>query len=117
MLNTFIKYFMENKLVTVLILIALITWGNVTAAFNLDTGYLTKKSVPDDAINMCLSMREVHSLCIGFDSELKNFLQHIQPFKTLEEIRKAFIPIPNTMLGITNAFKSNNGTPSVLHYQ
>ena len=50
MLNNIIKYFLENKLVTVLILISLITWGVVTSPFNWDTGFLPKDPVPVDAI-------------------------------------------------------------------
>ncbi|WP_047418623.1 efflux RND transporter permease subunit [Cellulophaga sp. Hel_I_12] len=50
MLNKLIKYFLENKLVTVLILITLITWGVVTSPFNWDTGFLPKDPVPVDAI-------------------------------------------------------------------
>ena len=50
MLNNIIKYFLENKLVTVLILITLTTWGVVTSPFNWDTGFLPKDPVPVDAI-------------------------------------------------------------------
>ncbi len=50
MLNKLIKYFLENKLVTVLILITLITWGVVTSPFNWNTGFLPKDPVPVDAI-------------------------------------------------------------------
>jgi Cu(I)/Ag(I) efflux system membrane protein CusA/SilA len=50
MLNRIIKYFLENKLVTVLILISLITWGVVTSPFNWNTGFLPKDPVPVDAI-------------------------------------------------------------------
>jgi Cu(I)/Ag(I) efflux system membrane fusion protein len=68
-----------------------------------------------DGINMSLFTGEAHSAWMGLSGDLKNSLQHIQHFKTLEEIRKAFIPISNTMLGITNAFKPNKGTLYVLH--
>lgn len=50
MLNRIIKYFLENKLVTVLILISLITWGVVTSPFNWDTGFIPRDPVPVDAI-------------------------------------------------------------------
>jgi copper/silver efflux system protein len=50
MLNNIIKYFLENKLVTVLILITLIAWGLVTTPFNWNTGFLPKDPVPVDAI-------------------------------------------------------------------
>ncbi|GBF20583.1 cation efflux system protein CusA [Arenibacter sp. NBRC 103722] len=50
MLNKLIKYFLENKLVTVLILLTIITWGVATSPFNWDTGFLPKDPVPVDAI-------------------------------------------------------------------
>ncbi|MBT8290939.1 MAG: efflux RND transporter permease subunit, partial [Muriicola sp.] len=50
MLNRTIKYFLENKLVTVLLLITLTTWGIITSPFNWDTGILPEDPVPVDAI-------------------------------------------------------------------
>lgn len=50
MLNRIIKYFLENKLFTILILLGFITWGIVTSPFGWDTGILPKDPVPVDAI-------------------------------------------------------------------
>ncbi len=50
MLNRIIKYFLENRLVTVLILIGFITWGVVTAPFGWSVGSLPSDPVPVDAI-------------------------------------------------------------------
>ncbi len=50
MLKPVIKYFLENKLVTVLLLIALVAWGVVTSPFDWNTGFLPKDPVPVDAI-------------------------------------------------------------------
>jgi Cu(I)/Ag(I) efflux system membrane protein CusA/SilA len=50
MLNRIIKYFLENKLVTVLILIGFIAWGIVTAPFGWQVGALPSDPVPVDAI-------------------------------------------------------------------
>ncbi|QBA64536.1 efflux RND transporter permease subunit [Muriicola soli] len=50
MLKRTIKYFLENKLVTVLLLISLTTWGIITSPFNWDTGFLPEDPVPVDAI-------------------------------------------------------------------
>jgi copper/silver efflux system protein len=50
MLNKIIKYFLENKLVTVLILTGFVAWGVVTAPFGWDTGALPSDPVPVDAI-------------------------------------------------------------------
>lgn len=50
MLNKIIKYFLENKLITVLILTGLIAWGILTAPFGWNLGSLPSDPVPVDAI-------------------------------------------------------------------
>ncbi|MCF8224790.1 MAG: efflux RND transporter permease subunit [Bacteroidales bacterium] len=50
MLNRIIKFFLENKLVTVLILAGFIAWGMITAPFGWDLGGLPSDPVPVDAI-------------------------------------------------------------------
>lgn len=50
MLNRIIKYFLENKLVTILILLTLVSWGIVTAPFGWQIGALPSDPVPVDAI-------------------------------------------------------------------
>ncbi|WP_159520179.1 efflux RND transporter permease subunit [Sunxiuqinia indica] len=50
MLNKTIRFFLENKLVTSLILILFVSWGIVTSPFGWDTGILPKDPVPVDAI-------------------------------------------------------------------
>lgn len=50
MLNKIIKYFLENRLVTALILIVIIFWGISTSPFNWNTGFFPKDPVPVDAI-------------------------------------------------------------------
>ncbi|WP_020531095.1 efflux RND transporter permease subunit [Flexithrix dorotheae] len=50
MLNQIIRYFLENKLVTVLILLGFIAWGIVTAPFGWQVGALPSDPVPVDAI-------------------------------------------------------------------
>ncbi|MEQ8363911.1 MAG: efflux RND transporter permease subunit [Cyclobacteriaceae bacterium] len=50
MLNKIIRYFLENKLVTFLVLIIFIGWGLVTAPFGWNTGFLPSDPVPVDAI-------------------------------------------------------------------
>ncbi|WP_422356019.1 efflux RND transporter permease subunit [Roseivirga pacifica] len=49
MINTLIKFFLENRLVTFLLIVLLVGWGLVTAPFSWDTG-LPKDPVPVDAI-------------------------------------------------------------------
>ena len=50
MLNKIIRYFLENKLVTILILLTIVVWGVIVSPFNWETGFLPKDPVPVDAI-------------------------------------------------------------------
>ncbi|WP_341222157.1 efflux RND transporter permease subunit [Polaribacter atrinae] len=50
MLNKIIKYLIENKIVSVLLLVLFIGWGTVNAPFNWDTGFLPSNPVAVDAI-------------------------------------------------------------------
>ena len=50
MLNKIIKFFLENKLVTFILLIVFIGWGIVNSPFNWETGLLPSDPVPVDAI-------------------------------------------------------------------
>jgi Cu(I)/Ag(I) efflux system membrane protein CusA/SilA len=50
MLNKIIKFFLENKLVTILLLTVFLAWGVVTSPFGWDTGFLPSDPVPVDAI-------------------------------------------------------------------
>ncbi|HEY9185566.1 MAG TPA: efflux RND transporter permease subunit [Salegentibacter sp.] len=50
MFDKLIKYFLYNRLVSVLLLVFLIGWGLVTAPFNWNTGFLPNDPVPVDAI-------------------------------------------------------------------
>lgn len=50
MLNNIIKYFLENKLVTVLLILAIIAWGIVTAPFGWKFSALPSDPIPVDAI-------------------------------------------------------------------
>ncbi|GAA4282248.1 efflux RND transporter permease subunit [Gaetbulibacter aestuarii] len=50
MLNKSIKFLIENKLVSVLLLVLFIGWGTISAPFNWDLGFLPTKPVAVDAI-------------------------------------------------------------------
>lgn len=50
MLNKIIRFFLENRLVTVLVLTGFVTWGIVTAPFGWQVGALPSDPVPVDAI-------------------------------------------------------------------
>ncbi len=50
MLNKIIKFFLENSLVTFLLLTVFIAWGVISSPFGWDTGILPSDPVPVDAI-------------------------------------------------------------------
>ena len=50
MLNKIIRYFLENRLVTALLLVLFVAWGLVTAPFGWDIDFLPSDPVPVDAI-------------------------------------------------------------------
>jgi Cu(I)/Ag(I) efflux system membrane protein CusA/SilA len=50
MLNKLIRFFLENRLVTLLLLTVFISWGIVNSPFGWETGILPKDPVPVDAI-------------------------------------------------------------------
>ena len=50
MLNKIIRFFLENKLITFLLLFSLIAWGIASAPFNWDLGFFPRDPVPVDAI-------------------------------------------------------------------
>jgi Cu(I)/Ag(I) efflux system membrane protein CusA/SilA len=50
MLNRIIKFFLENRLVTVLLLTLFIIWGIISSPFNWENSFLPSDPVPVDAI-------------------------------------------------------------------
>jgi Cu(I)/Ag(I) efflux system membrane protein CusA/SilA len=50
MFNKFIKFFLENKLATIILLTIFIVWGIISAPFGWNTGILPGSPVPVDAI-------------------------------------------------------------------
>ena len=50
MLNSIIRYFLENKLVTSLLVLILVAWGISTAPFDWGEGWIPRDPVPVDAI-------------------------------------------------------------------
>ncbi|MBD8346914.1 efflux RND transporter permease subunit [Dysgonomonas sp. HGC4] len=50
MINRIIKYFLDNRLITILLLIMIIAWGLSAAPFNWHGGLLPRDPVPVDAI-------------------------------------------------------------------
>lgn len=50
MLNKIIRFFLENRLLTFLVLVIFIAWGIINSPFGWDTGILPSDPVPVDAI-------------------------------------------------------------------
>lgn len=68
-----------------------------------------------DGLNMSLFTGESHSVWMGLSSDLKNTMQHVQHFKSLEEIRKAFQQVSNTMIELEMSFNPNEEALYVMH--
>jgi Cu(I)/Ag(I) efflux system membrane protein CusA/SilA len=50
MVNRIIKFFLENRLITVILFVIFVGWGIITAPFDWNTGFLPRTPVPVDAI-------------------------------------------------------------------
>ena len=50
MINRIIRFFLENKLITVLFFLLFVGWGLATAPFKWDLGSFPRDPVPVDAI-------------------------------------------------------------------
>jgi Cu(I)/Ag(I) efflux system membrane protein CusA/SilA len=50
MFNRLVKYFLENRLITLIFLVAFVVTGLVTMPFNMKSGFLPRNPVPVDAI-------------------------------------------------------------------
>ena len=50
MFNRLVKYFLDNRLITFIFLIAFVSYGLVTMPFNWNTGFLPRNPIPVDAI-------------------------------------------------------------------
>jgi Cu(I)/Ag(I) efflux system membrane protein CusA/SilA len=50
MFNRLIKYFLENRLITIMLLLVFIGWGTISAPFNWNISFLPRNPVPVDAI-------------------------------------------------------------------
>ena len=68
-----------------------------------------------EGVNMSLFIGESHSVWMDLSSDLKNALQHVQHFKTLEEVRGPFQQISNRMIELETSFNSTDETLYVLH--
>ena len=50
MLNKIIRYFLENRVITILILVLVVVWGISTSPFNWHGGIIPRNPIPVDAI-------------------------------------------------------------------
>ena len=51
MLNKIIRYFLENRVITILILVLVVVWGISTSPFNWHGGIIPRNPIPVDAIH------------------------------------------------------------------
>ncbi|MER3320045.1 MAG: efflux RND transporter periplasmic adaptor subunit [Allomuricauda sp.] len=68
-----------------------------------------------EGVNMSLYTGESHNVWMGLSSDLKNTLQHVQHFKTLEDIRKPFQQVSSTMIDLEKTFSPYNKSLYVMH--
>ena len=50
MLNKIIRYFLENRVITILILVLVVVWGISPSPFNRHGGLIPRNPIPVDAI-------------------------------------------------------------------
>lgn len=75
----------------------------------------TKMLKAVEGVNMALFTGEAHSVWMSLSSNIKNALQHVQHFKSLEEIRKSFQQVSNSMIDLGASFNPNDEVLYVQH--
>lgn len=65
----------------------------------------SKMKMTLEKINMAVFTGQSHNTWMDYSSNLKNALQHIEHYKTIEEIREVFKTISNAMVEMTQVFK------------
>jgi Cu(I)/Ag(I) efflux system membrane fusion protein len=66
-------------------------------------------------INMSLFKTEGHTVWMRLQKDIANELQHAEHFSNLEDVRKVYLQLSKSMIGIVRAFNPNNETLYVLH--
>jgi membrane fusion protein, copper/silver efflux system len=87
------------------------------AADNFEDAKTAAVSMKDNLakVDMGLFTGESHNAWMKFNSELKNSLQHIPHFTSIDEVREAFQQVSITMVEMSNSFKPYSKTLYVLH--
>jgi Cu(I)/Ag(I) efflux system membrane fusion protein len=68
-----------------------------------------------ESVNMSLFTGESHNVWMGLSADLKKSLEHIEHFNTIEDLRKAFIQISNSVINLGITFNPNDKPLYVLH--
>ncbi|MFD0834809.1 efflux RND transporter periplasmic adaptor subunit [Mariniflexile aquimaris] len=66
-------------------------------------------------VNMALFTGESHNIWMSLSTELKTSLEHLGHFKTLEELRKAFLQVSKSIINLETTFNPNDKPLYVLH--
>ena len=61
-------------------------------------------------INMSVFTGESHNSWMKYNGDIANALQHVPHYKTMEEVRKAFLEASAAMTGLTRTFNPFNRT-------
>lgn len=67
------------------------------------------------SVDMAVFKDRAHDTWMTFSDDLERALEHAPHAKTIEELRKAFQPISNTMIALSKSFKPMNKTMYVQH--
>jgi len=82
--------------------------------FNKAKSYGTKLLTLTNKVDMGLFKGKSHEAWMTFYNDINSELQHMAHFNKLDEIRKTFVNVSNTMISMANTFKTNENL-FVLH--
>ncbi len=68
-----------------------------------------------DKINMSLFTGQSHQVWMEYSSQAKQALQHVSHFQDIMEMRKAFQPLSNAMIGLAKAFDPTDEAIYIQH--
>ena len=68
-----------------------------------------------DKINMALFTGQSHQVWMEYSSQAKQALQHTAHFQDIKEMRKAFQPLSNAMIGLAKAFDPTDEAIYIQH--
>ena len=68
-----------------------------------------------NSTQMSLFKGDAHALWMTYQNSIKKELEHAEHFTTLEDVRKEYLQLSNTIIAMVHSFKLNKETLYVLH--